>query len=186
MVRKVFDELTAKNENLGARFVELYLESPKERDVEKLAAQVLDEEERRQRFSGNERIKAAHKAMKEISEDAAAEFRRVIGIMGEDADLSQITQKIREQFEVHEADSKPPNVREMPDALKHTNLEDEARMTEREIVEELGKMGLRIYGGSGGPYRIIMHDGTPIAMPRNSHELRAFLKEKRRAVSGSE
>lgn len=58
-----------------------------------------------------------------MSEDAAAEFRRVIGVMSEDADLSHITQKIREQFAVKELLS----VSEMIDALMDTNLEGDAR-----------------------------------------------------------
>ena len=74
------------------------MEDPKGSDPEEIVAQVLEEEKKRKRFSDNENVEAAHAAMTEISEEAAAEYRRVIGILGEEIDLNAVAQKIRKRF----------------------------------------------------------------------------------------
>ena len=97
-VRTNFDKLTTRGEHLAIDFAKRFMEDPKGSDLEEIVAQVLEEEKKRNRFSDNEKVEAAHAAMKEISEDAAAEFRRVVDILGEDADLNAITWKIRKRF----------------------------------------------------------------------------------------
>ena len=91
-VRTNFDKLTMRGEHLAIDFAKRFMEGPNGSDLEEIVAQVLEEEKKRNQ------VEAAHAAMKEISEDAAAEFRRVVDILGEDADLNAITWKIRKRF----------------------------------------------------------------------------------------
>ncbi len=101
-VRRVFDELSGKSQRLGVRLAELLVQSPKGANLANLVAQVLEEGERHQGYFEREEAEMTHKSLKKISEDAAAEFRRVIGIMGEDVDLDGIAKKIRGQFAAQE------------------------------------------------------------------------------------
>ncbi len=163
-VRKTFDELKGRGEHLGIEFARLFMENPKAADLEALAKQVLEKEKARKRFSDNEKIETAHADMREISEEAAAEFRRVIGILGEAADLTAVTRKIRRRF---------PN----KDA-KASSL-DPSQMNESQIIRELRSMGYEIIAPSGGPYPVKSLNGDRITKPFTFIELQEFLKEKR-------
>ena len=127
-------------------------------------AQVLEEEKKRKRFSDNENVEAAHAAMTEISEEAAAEYRRVIGILGEEIDLNAITQKIRKRFP-------------MADAVS-SGL-DPVQMNESQIIRELRTMGYEIIAPAGGPYSVKDFSGGRITRPFDLYELQGFLKENR-------
>ena len=74
--------------------------------------------------------------MKEISENAAAEFRRVIGIMGEDVNLDEITRKIRDRISAPAVETLSEN--ELIEALRRTRLRaDERSMVNRAKMGEL-------------------------------------------------
>ncbi len=163
-VRTNFDKLTTRGEHLAIDFAKRFMEDPKRSDLEEIVAQVLEDEKERNRFSDNEKVEAAHAAMKEISEDAAAEFRRVVDILGEDADLNAITGKIRERF---------------PKADAVSSGLDPRQMSENQIISELRQMGFDIIAPAGGPYTVKNRSGDRITKPFNFFELQEFLKEKR-------
>ncbi len=163
-VRNSFDKLRARGEYLSLDFVARFMEDPKGSDPEEIVAQVLEEEKKRKRFSDNENVEAAHAAMTEISEEAAAEYRRVIGILGEEIDLNAITQKIRKRFP-------------MADAVS-SGL-DPVQMNESQIIRELRTMSFEIIALAGGPYCVKDHSGGRITKPFDLLELQGFLKENR-------
>ncbi len=131
---------------------------------EEIVAQVLEQEKKRKRFSDNEKVEAAHAAMMEFSEEAAAEFQRVIGILGEGADLNAITRKICKRF---------PNAGAVSSDLEPFQL------NESQIIRELRTMGFEIIAPSGGPYSVKDFSGGRITKPFDLVELQEFLKEKR-------
>ncbi len=163
-VRNSFDKLRARGEYLSLDFVARFMEDPKGSDPEEIVAQILEEEKKRKRFSDNENVEAAHAAMTEISEEAAAEYRRVIGILGEEIDLNAITQKIRKRFP-------------MADAV--SSRLDPVHMNEGQIIRELRTMGFEIIAPAGGPYCVKDHSGGRITKPFGLLELQGFLKENR-------
>ncbi len=163
-VRTNFDKLTTRGEHLAIDFAKRFMEDPTESDLEEIVAQVLEEEKKRNRFSDNEKVEAAHAAMKEFSEDAAAEFRRVVDILGEDADLNAITGKIRERF---------------PKADAVSSGLDTRQMSENQIISELRQMGFDIIAPAGGPYTVKNRSGDRITKPVKFFELQEFLTEKR-------
>ncbi len=163
-VRNSFDKLRARGEHLSLDFVIRFMEDPKESEPEEIAAQILEEEKKRKRFSDNENVEAAHVAMTEVSEEAAAEYRRVIGILGEEIDLNAITQKIRKRFP-------------MADAVS-SGL-DPVQMNESQIIREPRTLGFEIISPAGGPYSVKDHSGGRITKPFDLLELQGFLKENR-------
>lgn len=164
VVRNSFDKLRVQGEHLAVDFATRFMVDPKGSDPEEIATQVLAEETKRVRFSDNENVEAGHAAMMEISQDAAAEFRRVIGILGEDVDLDAITSKIRERFATIDAVS--------------SGL-DPNQMIENQIIRELRVMGFEIIAPAGGPYSVTDTSGGRISKPFDLLELREFLKEMR-------
>jgi hypothetical protein len=163
-VRMSFDKLRARGEHLSLDFVIRFMEDPKESEPEEIAAQILEEEKKRKRFSDNENVEAAHVAMTEVSEEAAAEYRRVISILGEEIDLDAITQKIRKRFP-------------MTDAVS-SGL-DPVQMNESQIIRELRTMGYEIIAPAGGPYSVKDFSGGRITRPFDLPELQGFLMENR-------
>ena len=163
-VRNSFDKLRARGEHLSLDFVIRFMEDPKGSEPEEIVAQILEEEKKRKRFSDNENVEAAHVAMTEVSEEAAAEYRRVISILGEEIDLDAITQKIRKRFP-------------MADAVS-SGL-DPVQMNESQIIRELRTMGFEIIAPAGGPYCVKDHSGGRITKPFDLLELQGFLKENR-------
>jgi hypothetical protein len=163
-VRNSFDKLRARGEHLSLDFVIRFMEDPKESEPEEIAAQILEEEKKRKRFSDNENVEAAHVAMTEVSEEAAAEYRRVISILGEEIDLDAITQKIRKRFP-------------MADAVS-SGL-DPVQMNESQIIRELRTMGFEIIAPAGGPYCVKDFSGGRITRPFDLPELQGFLMENR-------
>ena len=103
-------------------------------------------------------------AMTEVSEEAAAEYRRVISILGEEIDLDAITQKIRKRFP-------------MADAVS-SGL-DPVQMNESQIIRELRTMGFEIIAPAGGPYCVKDFSGGRITRPFDLPELQGFLMENR-------
>ena len=163
-VRMSFDKLRARGEHLSLDFVIRFMEDPKESEPEEIAAQILEEEKKRKRFSDNENVEAAHVAMTEVSEEAAAEYRRVISILGEEIDLDAITQKIRKRFP-------------MADAVS-SGL-DPVQMNESQIIRELRTLGFEIIAPAGGPYCVKDFSGGRITRPFDLPELQGFLMENR-------
>lgn len=163
-VRMSFDKLRARGEHLSLDFVIRFMEDPKVSEPEVIAAQILEEEKKRKRFSDNENVEAAHVAMTEVSEEAAAEYRRVIAILGEEIDLDAITQKIRKRFP-------------MADAVS-SGL-DPVQMNESQIIRELRTMGYEIIAPAGGPYSVKDCSGGRITRPFDLIELQGFLLENR-------
>ena len=163
-VRNSFDKLRARGEHLSLDFVIRFMEDPKESEPEEIAALILEEEKKRKRFSDNENVEAAHVAMTEVSEEAAAEYRRVISILGEEIDLDAITQKIRKRFP-------------MADAVS-SGL-DPVQMNESQIIRELRTMGFEIIAPAGGPYCVKDFSGGRITRPFDLPELQGFLMENR-------
>jgi cytoskeletal protein CcmA (bactofilin family) len=131
---------------------------------EEISAQVLEEEKERLRFSDNENVEAAHLAMTEISEAAASEYRRVIGVFGEAVDIDAITRKIRMRYANADAIS--------------SGL-DPSQMNESQIIFELRTMGFEIIALAGGPYSVKDTSGGRVTKPFALVELQEFLKEKR-------
>ncbi len=163
-VRNSFDKLRARGEHLSLDFVIRFMEDPKGSEPEEIVAQILEEEKKRKRFSDNENVEAAHVAMTEVSEEAAAEYRRVISILGEEIDLDAITQKIRKRFP-------------MADAVS-SGL-DPVQMNESQIIRELRTLGFEIIAPAGGPYCVKDFSGGRITRPFDLPELQGFLKENR-------
>jgi hypothetical protein len=163
-VRNSFDKLRARGEHLSLDFVIRFMEDPKGSEPEEIVAQILEEEKKRKRFSDNENVEAAHVAMTEVSEEAAAEYRRVISILGEEIDLDAITQKIRKRFP-------------MADAVS-SGL-DPVQMNESQIIRELRTMGFEIIAPAGGPYCVKDFSGGRITRPFDLPELQGFLMENR-------
>jgi len=163
-VRNSFDKLRARGEHLSLDFVIRFMEDPKESEPEEIVAQILEEEKKRKRFSDNENVEAAHVAMTEVSEEAAAEYRRVISILGEEIDLDAITQKIRKRFP-------------MADAVS-SGL-DPVQMNESQIIRELRTLGFEIIAPAGGPYCVKDFSGGRITRPFDLPELQGFLMENR-------
>nr|NIQ97628.1 hypothetical protein [Desulfuromonadales bacterium]NIS43567.1 hypothetical protein [Desulfuromonadales bacterium] len=162
-VRTIFDKLTARGEHMAVDFATRYMVDPKGSDIEAMVAQILEEERQRNRFSQNDDVEAAHVAMMEYSEDAAAEFRRVIRILGEDVDLNNITQKIRQRF---------------PKTDKRSGI-DPYQMNEAQVITELRGRGFEIIAPAGGPYSVKDDFGSRVTKPFNLLELQEFLKEQR-------
>jgi hypothetical protein len=163
-VRNSFDKLRARGEHLSLDFVIRFMEDPKESEPEEIVAQILEEEKKRKRFSDNENVEAAHVAMTEVSEEAAAEYRRVISILGEEIDLDAITQKIRKRFP-------------MADAV--SSALDPVQMNESQIIRELRTLGFEIIAPAGGPYCVKDFSGGRITRPFDLPELQGFLMENR-------
>jgi hypothetical protein len=163
-VRNSFDKLRARGEHLSLDFVIRFMEDPKGSEPEEIVAQILEEEKKRKRFSDNENVEAAHVAMTEVSEKAAAEYRRVISILGEEIDLDAITQKIRKRFP-------------MADAV--SSALDPVQMNESQIIRELRTMGYEIIAPAGGPYSVKDFSGGRITRPFDLPELQGFLMENR-------
>ena len=163
-VRNSFDKLRARGEHLSLDFVIRFMEDPKESEPEEIVAQILEEEKKRKRFSDNENVEAAHVAMTEVSEKAAAEYRRVISILGEEIDLDAITQKIRKRFP-------------MADAV--SSALDPVQMNESQIIRELRTLGFEIIAPAGGPYCVKDFSGGRITRPFDLPELQGFLMENR-------
>jgi len=163
-VRMSFDKLRARGEHLSLDFAIRFMEDPKGSDSEEIAVQILEEEKKRNRFSDNESVEAAHVAMTEVSEEAAAEYRRVIAILGEEIDLDAITQKIRKRF---------------PKADAVSSGLDPVQMNESQIIRELRTMGYEIIAPAGGPYSVKDYSGGRITRPFDLIELQGFLKENR-------
>lgn len=162
-IRMIFDKLKARGEHMAIDFATRYMVDPSGSDLEAIVAQILEEERQRNRFSANDDVEAAHVAMIEYSEDAAAEFRRVIRILGEEVDLNNIAQKIRQRF---------------PKADKRSGL-DPYQMNENQIILELRGRGFEIIAPAGGPYSVKDGSGSRITKPINLLELQEFLKEQR-------
>ena len=163
-VRTIFDRLAASGEHMAVDFATRYMADPKGSNLEEIVARILEEEKQRNRFSDNDEVEAAHEAMTEYSEDAVAEFRRVINILGEDVDLNAITQKIRERF---------------PKADNRSSVIDPFQMNESQIICELRGKGFEIIAPAGGPYSVKDCAGSRITKPFNLSALQEFLKEQR-------
>jgi hypothetical protein len=164
-VRMIFDKLNARGEHMAVDFATRYMVDPKGSDLEAIVAQILEEERQRNRFSDNDDIEAAYVAMMEYSDAAAAEFRRVIRILGEDVDLNSITQKIRQRF---------------PKTGRRSGF-DPYQMNESQVITELRGRGFEIIAPAGGPYSVKDGLGSRVTKPFNLLELQEFLKEQRTA-----
>ena len=100
---------------------------------------------------------------KVVSADAAAEFRRVVRILGEDVDLANVSQKIRQRF---------------PKATSRSGI-DPYQMNESQVITELRGRGFEIIAPAGGPYSVKDDLGSRVTKPFNLLELQEFLKEQR-------